>query len=61
MYVEVRADGTTYQQAIPNSPSDWSSFSANITIPRAGPTTLVAHAIDVAGNQQWFTVPVTAQ
>lgn len=57
-YVEFRADGTTYQQAIPAAPGDWSFWSIIVSLP-PGQTNLVAHAVDQAGNQQWDVIPVT--
>lgn len=56
-YVEFRSDGTTYQEAIP-AVDDWSYWSIIVTLPSAGPTNLVAHAVDKAGNQQWVVTPV---
>nr|WP_294806918.1 Ig-like domain-containing protein [uncultured Nitrososphaera sp.] len=55
--VEVRTDSLTYSNATVNG----STWTKAITMTQTGQHTIVAHAIDNAGNQQWVVLTVTVQ
>lgn len=59
--IEVRTENTAYSDAIPGSPSDWSTWSSNVTFATSGQHQIVVRATDKSGNMQWQTVNVTVQ
>jgi hypothetical protein len=56
--VHVRIDSSSYKEAKPRAPGDWSTWSATFPI-TTGQHRFVARAADNAGNQEWDTLDIT--